>query len=264
MIASPMNTDTLITFEHPVNEQVRLYLRLEYLINEFHKNALKEDPNDSKQALIALLKIINVADRPDLKSKLVQQLSSHQKSLSYLSQSPDIDEKALNDILQQLSLHTTYLHEHEGKIGAKLRKNEFLNQIRLHLTNPAGACEKTLPPLNLWMHKPPEERQDNLKLWCQPFTPLLSAIELLLKLLRQSTQTVKATAVAGFYQQDQDATLPCRLIRISVPTALNVFPEFSANKHRIMIRFMTPDLYEGRKPVQTKQNVEFYLRCCRI
>jgi cell division protein ZapD len=259
-----MKTNTLIIFEHPVNEQVRLYLRLEYLFGEFYKNLYKEEMESSKQALSALLKIINVVDRPDLKSKLIQRLMAHSKSLRHLNQSPEVDSNILHSILQQLEQHISFLHEYEGKIGHDLRKNEFLNQIRMHLANPAGACESILPPLNLWLNKSQESRQADLEVWCKPFVKLLKAITLLLKLIRESTQTISAVAKNGYYQQNQDPSLPCELIRISVDSSLDVFPEFSANKHRFMIRFMQLDLYGGRKPKQIQEDVEFFLRCCRV
>ena len=264
LLTVTMKPDTLITFEHPVNEQVRLYLRLEHLFNEFQKNLYQDDASASKQALSGLLKMINVVDRPDLKSKLVQILTLHAANLSQLKQAPEVDSAMLEDILNKLEQHIAYLHEYKGKLGAALRKNEFLSQIRLHLSNPAGPCESTLPPLRLWLSKSAEQRQHDLELWCKPFTNLLNAISLLLKLIRQSTQTINVVAKQGFYQQQLDASLPCELLRISVASSLDVFPEFSANKHRIIIRFLQPDLYGGRKATQTKEDVEFYLRCCRI
>lgn len=259
-----MKPDTLITFEHPANEQIRLYLRLEYLVNEFYRYLHKDEPSESKQALSALLKIINVVDRPDLKSKLVQILMSQSKHLQHLSTSPEVDNRMLDEILQQLEQHISYLHDHSGKIGDNLRKNEFLNQIRMHLSHPAGACETTLPSLNLWLNKPQPSRQEDLEVWCQPFANLFKAIALLMKLIRQSSQSIHVIAKKGYYQQAQDPAQPCELLRIGVSASYNVFPKFSANKHCVVVRFMELDLYDGRKPVQTKQDIEFFLRCCRI
>lgn len=263
-LSTTMKPDTLITFEHPVNEQIRLYLRLEHLFNEFQKNLYEDNESTNKLALSALLKIVNVVDRPDLKSKLVQILTLHASNLAQLKQAPEVDNAMLEEILHKLEQHIAYLHEYKGKLGDALRKNEFLSQIRLQLSNPAGLCETTLPPLRLWLSKSAEQRQHDLEQWCKPFNNLLNAIALLLKLIRQSTQTLTVVARQGFYQQQQDSSLPCELLRISVASSLDVFPEFSANKHRIIIRFLQPDLYGGRKPTQTKEDVEFYLRCCRI
>ncbi|PHQ81562.1 MAG: cell division protein ZapD [Coxiella sp. (in: Bacteria)] len=257
-------TSTMIAFEHPVNEQIRLYLRLEYLFNEFRRSLQQSDKNHSKEALSALLKITSVVDRPDLKSKLVQLLTLHATNLAHLSQSPDIDRERLQDILRQLETHTAHLHAFKGKLGEHLRQNDFLNQIRLHLTNPAGPCESTLPALHLWLNGPAELRAHDLALWYQPLKELDNAIALLMNLIRQSTPPQKLTSQQGFHQQTQDSSLPCELIRVSIPAELKLFPEFSANKHRIIIRFLKPDIYQGGKPIQTQNDVEFLLACCRI
>lgn len=264
MTINLIQTDTMVIFEHPVNEQMRLYLRLEYLFGIFQKNQLNTDPSANKHALFALLKILNVVDRPDLKSKLVQLLTMHVKNLGSLRASPEVHPEKLQEILATLEEHIGYLHDHQGKIGEDLRKNEFLNQIRMQLAHPAGPCETTLAPLQLWLNRSPESRQADLKIWSRPFLTLLNGINLLLRLVRHSTETNTHTANRGLYQQNQDPSSPYELIRISVDAIWDVFPEFSANKHRFMIRFMHLSLHEGRKPTQTQQDVEFYLRCCRL
>lgn len=257
---TPPKTDTMIVFEHPVNEQIRLYLRLEYLFNEF----LQQCNEGSKEALFSLLKIVSVIDRPDLKSKLVQNLTLHATNLSNLSHAPDIDTRRLNRVLDDLETHITLLHNTKGKIGEHLRNNDFLNQIRLHLTNPAGPCENALPALHLWLNGDLQKRINDLRLWSNPIIELNNAIQLLLNLIRKSTQPQEILLQQGFFQQTLDPNLPSELIRISIPAALDLFPEFNANKHRIMIRLLKPDIYQGGKPIQTQHDIECYLACCRI
>lgn len=258
MTRTTTKTNTMLTFEHPINEQIRLYLRLEALFDKFHRNTHEH----SKYAIEALLQIINVVDRPDLKSKLVQTLTLHASNLRFLSKSPDVDGERLNHILEDLEKHIQQLHHHKGKMGEQLRKNEFLSQIRLQLTNPAGACENALPGLLWWLNKSVESRVCDLELWFQPFVDLESTLKLLLSLIRRSTKAQKVSAKKGLFQHSPNP--PCELLRISVPADLNIYPEFSANKHRIVIRFLTPDLANGSKPTQTKDNVPFNITYCRI
>ncbi len=256
---------TQITFEHPAgDEQVRLYLRLEYLYTELKKHMKEESVSHSKNAMTALLKILNVIDRPDLKSKLVQTLTSHATNLSQLIEAPNVNKVVLEDILQRLYQHIHYLHNYQGKIGESLRKNEFLTQIRLHLNNPAGANEYTLPTYHLWLSKPGYDRIQDLQLWSHPLLDLGSIIEQLLNLMRKSTEGKKVVAKNGFYQQDQDIALPCKLLRVSLPAHLGMFPQVSANKHSIHIILMEPDFYHGNKPTQVKNDIEFELTCCRL
>lgn len=262
-VANTPITKTLITYEHPVNEQMRLYLRLEHLFKAYHASRGRMTTEDSKMALISLLQLVNVSDRADLKSKLVQLLTLIRNNLHQLEQSPAIDHSLLDNLLTELGQHLHYYDTHRDKLGHTLRKHEFLNQVRLNLSHPAGPCEVSLHALNLWLQRPQIERNTLLDEWFQPLSQLDKTTSLLLSLIRQSTPYEKLTAKQGYYQLTQDNSLPCELIRVSVPTKLNVFPEISANKHRVMIRFLTPDLLGGGKPKQALKPIEFSLACCR-
>lgn len=263
-VAATIATQTLITYEHPVNEQMRLYLRLEQLFNTFHTACSNTSTTDSKAALVSLLQLINVTDRSDLKSKLVQLLTLVHSNLSQLGRSPAIDHRLLDNILGELDSHIRFYDGKKDKLGHALRQHEFLNQVRLKLTHPAGLCDVSLHTLHLWLKQPIEQRQMMLNQWHQPFRQLDKTIKLLLSLIRDSAPTENYVAQKGHYQLTQDNSLPCELVRVTVATDLAVFPEISANKHRVMIRFLAPDLATGKKPVQTTLNLPFSLACCRV
>lgn len=263
MLGTAIKSSTTITFEHPVNEQVRLYLRLEYLFQEFSQN-MTLNKNDSKASLLTLLKIVNVVDRPDLKSKLVQLLTLHMVTLGNLKESPNINTIRLQDILTKLKEHINHLHQHSGKFGEELRQNEFLNQVRLHMNNPAGASENMLPAFQLWLSGHAEERFFDLESWFKPFIEPQKTIDLLLSLIRQSAQPQKVLAPAGFYQQNLDPNMPPELIQVTVPLEFGLYPECSANKHRLLIRFLKPDIYQGGRPTQSHNDIPFEIKFCRI
>jgi cell division protein ZapD len=60
-----------VIYEQPVNEHVRVCLRLEQLFNQTLHWMRGTSAWDSRAAISALLEILNVLDRPDLKAKLV-------------------------------------------------------------------------------------------------------------------------------------------------------------------------------------------------
>jgi cell division protein ZapD len=49
-------------------------------------------------------------------------------------------------------------------------------------------------------------------------------------------------------------------LRVGVPVEAPFFAEISGGKHRFTIRFMDRDI--NQRPVQTSENVSFYLTCC--
>lgn len=249
-----------ITFEQPVNEHMRASLRLEHLLEQAHYSYKGDLLWDSRYAIAAIIEILSILDRPDLKPKLTKELCRHQANIARLAQTPHVDTKKLHNILSQLEVITNSLQNLSGKIGQQLRENEFLNSIRQHLSNPGGACNFEVPNYQLWLSQPQEQRVATLKTWLEEFNIVQSAITLMMQLVRESSLGQPKTAEAGFFQTPLDPQLPCQLIQVSVPKNLNVYPEISAGRHGIAIRFY--DLSLSNRPKQSPANIDFDLTIC--
>jgi cell division protein ZapD len=253
-----------ITYEQPLNEPIRICLRLEHLFQQLHDHLKKSTTADSHLAMIALLKTLNVIDRPDLKPKLTQTLTQQATALAQLEHSPQVDANKLRDLLARLDKLIEHLHQTHGKIGEDLRQNLFLNQIRLHLHNPAGPCNFNTPGYSLWLHQAPEKRISDLQRWTSAFDQLQSVVSTILFITRDCASSQQTTAQQGLYQQTLDANLPCQLIRVKVPTTTHLYPEISAGIHRLVIRFLPLDTQRASPIPPTAENVNFVLSCCRV
>jgi cell division protein ZapD len=257
-----MDNQTLI-FEYPLTETIRLCLRLEHLFLQFHAHAILEDPANSHLAMLALLRILGVIDRPDLKSKITQALSQHATTLGQLEQFPQVNKTQLKQVLAELDTSLKQCHSNHKKIGGALRSNSFLNQIYSHLNNPAGLCNFTTPAYSVWKKKPAKHRIADLHLWFEEFIELETAINLILTLTRESTPAKGLDIQDGFYHQPLDSTLPTQLIRISVNNT-EVYPEISAGKHHLSVRFMQMDPDNNGHAIQYKAPLVGELACCRL
>src|SRR3990167_8780482 len=148
-----VNTNnTMIVYELPLNDAIRICLRLENLFHQFDKTVSATTPLLTRNAMNAVLKILDVTDRPDIKSKLSQTLTQYTNTCSELIHSPQIDVKRLQTTLQKLENLNQYLHTHHTRIGENLRQNDFLYQIRSNLVNPGGVCDYRLPAYMLWQN----------------------------------------------------------------------------------------------------------------
>ena len=92
---------------------------------------------------------------------------------------------------------------------------------------------------------------------------LKNAITLILKVIRESTDSIDEIAESGFYQKNMEANQSCLLIRVILPSDSNIFPEISAGKHRFSIRFLKTQ-NPAHRPEQEKQDVHFRLACCTL
>lgn len=257
-----MVTAEKIYFEQPLNEHIRICLRLEYLFAQVQNYILGDTPWDSRCALSAILEILSVIDRPDLKSRLGQALNQYTNFLLQLEKKPNVDKEKLKQTLNQLDYMIDYLHSNQGKIGQELRENEFLFTIQQRMYTPAGTCAFCVPAYNLWLQQPATLRKNQLNDWLKPFAQIKTLIDLLLRLTREGTTFKTLAAKSGFYQTNLDPTIPYQMIRTALPKALSLYPEISVGRHRLTIHFF--ELTTQGRATQTKQNVEFDLACCKI
>ena len=249
-------------YEQPLNEQVRLCLRLEYLFTQANYYSPKESPWDSHQMLKIILEILQTIDRPDLKNKFFQTLNQHVHALSQLEKLEGVDKQKLHGTLQQIDRLIDSLHTNQKKIGQELRENDFLNTIQQRLHTPAGTCGFSLPAYHLWMQQETLLRQRQLLAWFGHFTELQEIVSITLKLVRESTSFKVADAHGGFYQSNLDPDMSYQLIRIKIHPNKNIFPEISVGRYRLAVHFFTLDI-NGRA-TQTSDNIKFELACCKM
>lgn len=255
-----MNWNSPILYEQPLNELTRVCLRFEHLFSLIKHSFNQETRLDSLNALHTLSDIISLADRPELKTKFIKELSRHYANLNRLTQIPHIDHSQLNKILAQLDTAANNLNQLSGKFAHELRTNEFLNSIRLQLASPGGACTINTPTLNYWVHQSYEMRRRQLALWIEEVQIIQHVTTLILKLIRNSSVAEFKTAHHGFYDMSLDSKMANQLIRIELPDNHAVFPEVSAGRHRLCIRFLEPTFRDRDR--QIDDDITFKLTCC--
>ncbi len=252
--------DATVTFEQPLNEYIRVCLRLEHLFEQTARNIQSESEWECRIALLSLLEALNVTDRPDLKSKFSKALSQHASVLAQLEQKPQVDREKLQEILNELDQLVQSLYKTQDKMGHNLRSNGFLNTIRQHMANPGGPTPFSTPAYHLWLQQPVETRNQDLSNWFDEFEQLRAAVKLLLQLTRGSANPQPIVALQGFYQQALDANMPCHLVRVTVPVDVTVYPEISVGRHRLSVRFLK--LNTADRANQAVDDIKFHLSCC--
>ena len=209
-----MNT---VTYEQPLNERIRTFLRLEFLFRQAGHSLQHQSPWDTRASLIHLIEILNVFGRTDLKTEVIKELERITAILSRLEANPDVDGSKLNAVMDKIDLLVDRLHNFQGQVGQELKDNEFLTAIKQRSSIPGGTCDFDLPVYHFWLQHTAEERSAQLRRWLSAFDTFRSAIDLVLTLVRESASSAHETASAGFYQQSLDSATPYQLIRVSVP-----------------------------------------------
>ncbi len=250
------------SYQYPFNERIRTFLRIENLFAKVLTNIDGGHQHHHHNALLALLQILDVVDRPDLKSELMQEISRQKVAMEALQGNPEISANILNNLLNDIDAVADALRTESAKLGQALRENEWLMSIKQRTSIPGGVCEFDLPSYHFWLALDESQRKHDLNSWLNQLTPMYDTIVVILRILRGSGKTTQLLAPNGVYQQMLGSSKPAQMLQIIIPDHANYFPEVSANKYAININFNSLDF--TRKAQKHDQDVNFSLTICNL
>ncbi len=250
-------------YEQPLNEKIRSFLRLEKLCKEYSFHLESGSDWNNRIAMDCILQILAFTTRSDVKLEALKELERQYSRLERLSKRPQIDQEQLSALLKKIQQRIDELQSISGQIAQETKKVELLSNIAQKSSVPGSICDFDLPTLKHWLTLPKETRKKHIEQWFHPFAHLDRSVELILDILRNSTQDTDEVAQNGFFQKSLDTNQAIQLLQISVPKNSPCFPEISAGKHRFSIRFMSND-DPAFRPEQCKEDINFKLKMCII
>lgn len=247
-----MSTEVL--FEHPLNEKMRTWLRIEFLIQQLNTVL---PVNNSARALYFFRNmgdLLDVFERGEMRTEILKELGRQQRKLLSWSEVPGVDEQRIEVLRNQLEICSSTLMS-APRIGQQLREDRLIALVRQRLSIPGGCCSFDLPTLHLWLHLPQESRDSQISHWLASINPLQQALDLILDIIRHSAPYRKQTSLNGFYQSNSD---DADLLRLKLNMSEPIYPQISGHKNRFAIRFMPVDAEHGVVP----ERLDFELACC--
>lgn len=249
------NTETKIVFEHPLNEKMRTWLRIEFLIKQIEHNQAFEQHN----ALLffhALGELLEIVERNDIRGDLIKDIEEQKQKLTTWLNVPGVDTSIVNDLISKLTIIINELITNP-KLGQDFKEDRFITSIRKRLSIPGGCCSFDLPSLHLWLQYSPEDRSNQIAIWLLSFSTLRQAISTYMKLVRESCIFKSYSCVNSFHQNSIDVI---NLLRIRVLLNNHTYPQVSGNTNRYSIRFVSLDSKAENKI--DSSSIEFELACC--
>ncbi len=254
--------DDWVIYELPLNERMRLLLRLEALFQAGAHFTAGDDPWDSRAAVNVLLDLMEVCSRLDVRKELLQELDRLHLALRRYIGRPGVDDRSLEVTLNRLQGQAKALREKDA-CGQDLREKELLLMVRQRLGVAGAACSFDVPAYFHWSQRPAERRRADLEAWFATFDPLRRAVAQVLGLLRDSAVARPVTAEGGFYQEALSGDHNYQLVRIWVPAALPYYVEPSGARQRYSVRFRRFDVDSG-KGAQAEEDVVFKVSRCAL
>lgn len=250
-----------ITYEFPLNERIRMFIRIEQLFFQLQHFMAGSTVHDRRATLKTLLDLLMIFSRNDLKSEVIKEIERHAKAFSLMGDSENVDKVKLGSILNELNRMSKKLYDTNGKIGINLMKIDLFQSISQRISIPGGTCSFDLPAFHYWLEQDPKVLERDLENWTRPFNDLRTSISMLLDFIRNSGHTSQNIAEAGFFQLALDPNQLYQMLLIKLDTRLPYFVETSGGKHRFTIRLMHPSV-DGNRPSQAVVDVPFSLTCC--
>ena len=229
---------TQVLFEHPLNEKMRTWLRIEFLIQQLTVNLPIVDHAGALHFFRNVSELLDVFERGEVRTELLKELDRQQRKLQTWIGVPGMDQSRIEALIQQLKAAGSVLIS-APRIGQFLREDRLIALVRQRLSIPGGCCSFDLPTLHIWLHLPQAQRDSQVETWIASLNPLTQAL----------------TSLNGFYQDNGgDADL----LRLNLSLDSQLYPQISGHKSRFAIRFMPLDTENGQVP----ERLDFELACC--
>ncbi len=248
----------MAVFEHPLNEKIRLFMRLSYLMKRFNYHLEDPSPENCQAAVVVLLELYNLSSRLDVKNAALHVLDFQTQAVRQAKGAQGVDEVRAARILVKLEEKSKQLYSSRGQLGQHLKTHHFLNILRQRSSIAGGINSLDVPLFNHWLNKTREKCVEDLQGWAKPYRIAFEAIELLMELIYQGGEKQDIIAEGGFYQSSLGSDRDYQVLSIELPNNSNVYPEISAGKQRFSVRFVDATELEERGK-QIVENVPFEL-----
>ncbi len=254
----------MIVYEQPLNEKIRLFMRLEHMFARFDHYVAEPSITNSQTAIELLLELHEMSSRLDVKSAILKIIDHQTTVIKGFHDEDDVVEEKKNSIIEILEEKTKELYSFHGQFGQYMKNHSFLNFVKQRLSVSGGLNAFDAPIFNLWINQPVEMRTEQLKSWIEPYQKSREAVQLVMELIRKSAEKVEHVAEDGFFQSTLRTGVKAKnyqLLRVHIPSSYSYYPEISAGTQRFSIRFVSiDDLAERGKQVQ--DDVSFSLSIC--
>jgi cell division protein ZapD len=250
------------SYEFPFNERIRALLRLEDLFKKVLFHVESGDQYNHHCALILLLQMLDLIERTDIKIDIMHELDRQIASMQNLLGNPNIATEILTQTLAETKVSVAKLRAENSKIGQSLRDNEWLMSIKKRTSIPGGACQFDLPSYHYWLNRPLAQRNKDFNLWLAQLLPMYESIKIILHMLRSSGMPHTYRAKKGYYQKMLEGTKAAQLLQIEVIDDCACFPEISANKYAINVRFYTINFNDKSTPCDI--DIDFKMTLCNL
>ncbi|WP_457913758.1 cell division protein ZapD [Candidatus Gillettellia adelgis] len=243
-----------VLFEYPLNEKMRTWLRIEFLLQQLHGEQSLTVTPIALTFFRTLSDLLDILERGEVRAELLKELERQQQKLLAWVDVPGVDMSLIDHLCSQLKTRSAALIA-APRLGQALREDRLISLVRQRLSIPGGCCSFDLPTLHMWMHASQKDRDVNVAHWLQTLAPLNQALTMVLALIRKTGSFRNQISLNGFFRGNAEGA---DLLHLSIKLAQQLYPQISGHKTRYAIRFLPLDSAHGIVP----ERLAFELAYC--
>ena len=247
-----------IIYEQPTAENIRNFLKCEYLYEKYNSTLAQEDIWGIKSSISTLLEMSDFCQRINLKIELLKELEKNILYLDDLKNNDFIDFAKHDNFLTEIKRCIANLNDINSSPSKSIVDNDFLMQIKNKLHIPAGDNFFDMPSYLNLLSSNKSSIVDIINLWCLPFNPLFEYSKIILDIKRRNAKFEIFTSSKSFFEKKLDKVTKIDLVRIKLKKNINIFPDISVNRQNINVIFKT-SYGDNRLSKAISDNIEFEL-----
>ena len=252
-------------YEHPLNERMRLFMRLEQMLAQMNRFSNALDYYSVQLFLNALFDVLDFLQRYEIRGELIKELQIYKTAIERQQFGEHIHEIAIDELLKLIEENLHFIHQHNSNLLGSLRENELLNHLKQRNFNQSGNCVFEVPAFQYWLQSCASHSRNEFLSNCNElFAPITKAIDLILELVREGAALSEEIGTDGVFLRNIDNKRRNQMVRVHLSDYLDVCPRVSGDKHRVAIRFMRQINPELRAQQVMSENVPFQLQICTV
>jgi cell division protein ZapD len=247
-------SNEMITFQLATHFLSRIALRLEYLFKTINQACHESHEVIHRFALKSIIEIVEVIEKPELKSRFIKELIRIEHVLKKPNQLSN------NALIDTLATQIHIISHVPGRFSNSIQDDEFLRTLRqIHHPN-TRECEFNSPQLVLWFDSEAIVRQQQFIKWLHCLSDLEETVNIYLSLLRNATEFISIRAQNGFYQHSISPKVVNHLILLRMKKNLGIAPKLQLGHHSLTIRLY--DLISSREIHD--QSIDMEIAFCQL
>ena len=177
-----------IIYEQPVTENIRNFLKSEYLFEKFNSGLEQNNIWGIKSSLSTLIEISDFIFRINIKIELLKELDKTKILLISLRDDNKIKEDMYEEFISNIETCINNLNSISDSPSKSIVDNDFLMQIKSKSHIPAGDNFFDMPSYLNFLSSNKSFILDNINSWYKPFDPIFLASQLIIDIKRRNSK----------------------------------------------------------------------------